>query len=62
MGLADVDAIYLTKDTDWYRAVLGIIMKHEIHKRWGTSLLRGEILAAEEILYSSATVTSKVFP
>jgi hypothetical protein len=64
MGLKVVDSIYLTKDRDWYRAVLGMIMKYEIHKIWGTSLLPGEILilAAEEILCPSATVTSKVFP
>jgi hypothetical protein len=43
MGLKDVDSIYLTKDRDWYRAVLGVIMKFEIRKRWGTSLLSGEI-------------------
>ena len=62
MGLKDVDSIYLTKDRDWYRAVLGMIMKFEIHKRWRTSFLPGEILAAEEILCASATVTSKVSP
>ena len=49
-----MDSIYLTKDRDWYRAVLGVIMKFEIRKRWRASLLSGKILAAEEILCLSA--------
>ena len=56
-----MDTIYATKDRDWYQAVLGVIIKYEIHKSWGTSLLFGEILAAGEILCPIATVTSKLF-
>ena len=62
MGLKDVDSNRLTKDRDWYRVALGMIIKSEIHKSWGTSLLPGEILAAEKMLCPSTTVTSKVLP